>query len=106
MSLIAGDYSPSFCRGMIHKQEKRQFQHSRIDPDSVYPSDAALVRCMEGPMCHQDTLSEYYNVDALWGFAIGATHDIRECVVRCQPGECHGSLLCASVPPMTTSYSS
>ena len=66
MSLIAGDYSPNFCRGMIHKQEKRQFQHSRIDPDSVYLSDAALVRRMEGPMCHQDALSEYYNVDAKW----------------------------------------
>jgi len=64
--LIAGDYSPNFCRGMIHKQEKRQFQHSHIDPDSVYPSDVALVRRMEGPMCHQDALSEYYNVDALW----------------------------------------
>ena len=82
MSLIAGDYSPSFCQGMIHKQEKRQFQHSRIDPDSVYPSDAALVRRMEGPMHHQDVLSESYNVDVLWGFAIGAAHDIRERMVH------------------------
>ena len=87
MSLIAGDYSLNFCRGMIHKQEKRQFQHSRIDPDSIYPSDAALVHRMEGPMCHQDALSEYYNVDALWGFVIGAVHDIRERVGRRQPGE-------------------
>ena len=67
---------------MIHKQEKHQFQHSRIDPDSIYPSDAALVCRMEGPMCHQDVLSEYYNMDALWGFAIGAVHDIRERMAR------------------------
>src|SRR5882762_11454158 len=87
MSLIAGDYSPSFCQGMIHKQEKRQFQHSCIDPDSVYPSDAALVHCMEGPMRHQDALSEYYNMDMLWGFTIGAAHDIRERMVRHRPGE-------------------
>src|SRR5882762_8512864 len=72
---------------MIHKQEKHQFQHSWIDPDSVYPSDAALVCCMEGPLHHQDALSEYYNVDALWGFVIGAAHDIREHVARHQPGE-------------------
>ena len=72
---------------MIHKQEKRQFQHSHIDPDSIYPSDAALMRCMEGLMHHQDALSEYYNVDTLWGFAIGTTHDIRECVAQHQPGE-------------------
>jgi len=36
---------------------------------------------------HDNALSEYYNVDALWGFAIGAMHDIREHVVHCQPGE-------------------
>jgi len=86
MSLIAGDYSPSFCRGMIHKQEKCQFQHSHIDPDSVYLSDAALVHRMEGPMRHQDALSEYYNMDVLWGFVIGAAHDIRERVARRRPG--------------------
>src|SRR5882762_8039810 len=87
MSLIAGNYSLSFCRGMIHKQEKHQFQHSCIDLDSVYPSDVALVRRMEGPMRHQDALSEYYNVDALWGFAIGAVHDIREHVTCHRLGE-------------------
>jgi len=87
MSLIAGNYSPNFCCGMIHKQEKRQFQHSHIDPDSIYLSDVALVRRMEGPMHHQDALSEYYNVDALWGFVIGAAHDIRECVARHRLGE-------------------
>jgi len=71
MSLIAGDYSLNFCCGMIHKQEKRQFQHSRIDPDSIYPSDVTLVASYgrtDAPS--RMSLSEYYNVDALWGFAI------------------------------------
>ena len=38
-------------------------------------------------MRHQDALSEYYNMDMLWGFTIGAVHDIREHVVHRRPGE-------------------
>ena len=71
------------CDRMIRKQERCTHQHSHIDLASTYPSDVALVGHMDGSIRHQDALSEYYNVDALWGFAIGATHDIRERVVCC-----------------------
>jgi len=40
------------------------------------------VQHMEGPLCHQDALSEYFNVDVLWGFAIGTMADIRERVAQ------------------------
>src|SRR5882762_2565679 len=56
MALIIGDYCPSFTQGTIHKQERHQFQHSHIDPASVYPSDTVLVRHMEGPLHHKDAV--------------------------------------------------
>jgi len=67
MAMILNDYHPSFSWGTIRKQERCQFPHSHIDLNSVYPSDVALISHMEGPMCHQDALSEYYNMDAMWG---------------------------------------
>src|SRR5882762_9100313 len=78
MALILNKYSPSFSQGTIWKQERHQHQHSCIDPSSAYPSDVALVGCMEGPMHHQDALSEFYNVDAIWGFAILTAADLRD----------------------------
>jgi len=36
-----------------------------------YPSVASLVRQMEDPNRGQDALSEFYNSDVLFGFAIG-----------------------------------
>ena len=42
---------------------------------------------MEGLLHHEDTLSEYFNVDTLWGFVIGTAADIRECVAHCHQGQ-------------------
>jgi len=82
MALIMNDYRPTNMAGTIRRHERREHAHSRISGSTPYPSVASLVRRMEDPNRGQDALSEFYNSDALFGFAIGAAADIRERVAR------------------------
>src|SRR5882762_3250617 len=78
MALIMNDYRPTNMAGTIRRHERREHAHSRISGLTPYPLVASLVRRMEDPNRGQDALSEFYNSDALFGFAIGAAADIRE----------------------------
>jgi len=82
MALIMNDYRPTNMAGTIRRHERREHAHSRISGSTPYPSVASLVRRMEDPNRGQDALSEFYNSDALFGFAIGVAVDIRERVAR------------------------
>src|SRR5882762_6414071 len=82
MALIMNDYRPTNMAGTIRCHERREHAHSWISGSTPYLSIASLVSRMENPNRGQDALSEFYNSDALFGFAIGAAVDIRERVVR------------------------
>src|SRR5882762_3328458 len=82
MALIMNDYRPTNMAGTIHRHERREHAHSRISGSTPYPSVASLVSQMESPNRGQDVLSEFYNSNVLFRFAIGAAADIRERVVQ------------------------
>ena len=78
MALIMNDYRPTNMAGTICHHERREHAHSRISGSMPYPSVTSLVSRMENPNRGQDVLLEFYNSDALFGFAIGVVADIRE----------------------------
>src|SRR5882762_9081302 len=82
MALIMNDYHPTNMAGTIRRHERREHAHSWISGSMPYPSVASLVSQMENPNRGQDTLSEFYNSDALFRFAIGAAVDIWEQVAQ------------------------
>jgi hypothetical protein len=56
----------------ISRMGRRRFPSSRINSGEVYPAIENLVLRMERAEGDRDTLSEFYNMDAIFGFAIRA----------------------------------
>ena len=56
----------------ISRLDCRRFPSSRINSEEVYPAIENLVLRMERTEGDCDTLSEFYNTDAIFGFAIRA----------------------------------
>ena len=56
----------------ISRLDRRRFPSSRVNSREVYPAIENLVLRMERAEGDRDTLSEFYNTDAIFGFAIRA----------------------------------
>ena len=56
----------------ISRLDRRCFPSSRVNSGEVYPAIENLVLCMERAEGDRDMLSEFYNTDAIFGFAIRA----------------------------------
>ena len=78
MALIMNNYCPTNMAGTICWHKQREHAHSCILGSVPYPLVADLVCRMEDPNRSRDALSEFYNSDALFGFAIGVAADIWE----------------------------